>query len=215
MKSLFIPLVDELNANSDMEDVAALLSTFPINEINQQPWCNQKINCKTNFNIAHNGTAIFLRYEVAEDVIKVNTYETNGPVNKDNCVEFFVSFGSEKKYYNLEVNCVGIIRMAYGIGRSKRTSLTVQAINKIKTYIEIKTAPVGSFTKYIWQISLTIPIKTFEHSELETLQQLTGLGNFYKCGDDLPQKHFYTWNRIDAETPDFHLPAFFGSLDFG
>ena len=171
MKKLFIPLTNEVNTNSNVEEVASLLTTFPKNNIDYQPWPNHKTNCKTSFSIAHNGTAIFLKYEVAEDIIKVNTFETNGPVNKDNCVEFFVSFGSEKGYYNLEINCVGIIRMAYGPERSNRTSLTEEAINKIKTHIEIKTSPTNSLTKYVWQISLTIPIEAFECSQLKTLHQ--------------------------------------------
>ncbi len=214
MKKLFIPLTNEVNTNSDMEEVASLLNTLPKNQIEYQPWPNQKNNCQTSFNIAHNGEAILLKYEVAEDVIKINTCETNGPVNKDNCVEFFVSFGSEKKYYNIEINCVGIIRMAYGKGRLNRIFLSKKAINKIKTHINIKASPINSFTKYIWQINLLIPIDVFEHSDLETFHQQSGFGNFFKCGDDLPKKHFYAWNNIEAEKPDFHLPEFFGTLEF-
>ena len=215
MKNLLIPVLDELNTNSGMEEVSALLSNLPINNINFQPWPIYKSNCQANFAIAHNGEAIFLKYEVVEDVIKINTHATNGAVNKDNCVEFFVSFGTEKEYYNIEINCVGIIRMAFGKGRSNRVSLTEKAINKIRTHIEIKTAPAHSIAKYEWQITLVIPIEVFENSQLKTLHQQCGLGNFYKCGDDLPQNHFYSWNNIDAKTPNFHLPEFFGALEFG
>lgn len=215
MKNLFIPLVDELNTNSDMEEISALLAALPKNHINYQPWPSYKSNCQTSFTIAHNGTSIFLKYEVAEDVIKVNTHKANGAVHKDNCVEFFVSFGSEKEYYNIELNCVGISLIAYGKGRLNRTFLTEESIKKVKTHIEIKTAPINSITKYLWQITLIIPIEVFEHSDLKTLHQQNGFGNFFKCGDDLPQSHFYSWNVINAKTPDFHLPEFFGALDFG
>jgi hypothetical protein len=215
MKNLYIPLIEEINTNSGMEEVSTLLATFPKNHISYQPWPIYKSNCKANFSIAHNGVAIFLKYMVAEDVIKINSYETNGAVNKDNCVEFFVSFGKEKEYYNIELNCVGISRMAYGSGRSNRVFLTEEAINKVKKHIVIKTAPIKSETKYLWEVTLIIPIETFEHSHLKTLQQQSGYGNFFKCGDDLPHTHFYSWNIIDAKTPDFHLPEFFGSLDFG
>jgi hypothetical protein len=215
MKDLFIPLVDELNMNSSLEEVADLLAVYPKNHISYQPWPVYKSNCKTCFTIVHNGVAIFLKYEVAEDVIKINTHTTNGAVNKDNCVEFFVSFGAEKDYYNIELNCVGISRMAYGKGRSNRTFLTEEAIKKVKKHIEIKTAPDNGATKYLWEVTLIIPIDTFEHSHLKTLHQQSGYGNFFKCGDDLPHTHFYSWNIIDSKTPDFHLPEFFGSLDFG
>lgn len=38
--------------------------------------------------------------------------------------------------------------------------------------------------------------------------------NFYKCGDDLPKPHYLCWNPIKSETPDFHLPEFFGNAIF-
>lgn len=215
MKNLFIPLVDESNTNSGMEEVTALLATLPKNDISHQPWPIYKSNCQTSFSIAHNGEAIFLNYEVWEDVIKINTCKTNGAVNKDNCVEFFVSFGTEEEYYNIEINCAGIIRLAYGKSRLNRKSLSEEAILKIITNIEIKTAPINSATKYVWQITLIIPTEVFEHSDLKTLNKLEGSGNFFKCGDDLPDKHFYSWNMINAEIPDFHLPNFFGKLNFG
>ncbi|MEO5912129.1 MAG: carbohydrate-binding family 9-like protein [Pelobium sp.] len=215
MKNLFIPLIDELNINSEMVKVASLIAALPKNHISYQPWSNYKTNCHASFAIAHNGTAIFLKYDVAEDVIKVNTHKTNGPVNKDNCVEFFVSFGSENEYYNIELNCVGISRIAYGKERSNRIFLAEETINKVKTHIEIVTAPIKSVAKYLWQITIIIPIEVFEYSSLKTLHQQSGFGNFFKCGDDLPHKNFYSWNMIDAKTPDFHLPEFFGSIDFG
>jgi len=214
MKKLFIQLTNKLNTNSDRKDIATLLSAFPSNNIDQQPWAGLKNNCQTSFTIVHNGVAIFLQFNVAEDIIKVNTFETNGPVNKDNCVEFFVTFGPDKKYYNLEINCTGIIRMAYGAERTNRTFITEEAIQKIKTHIKIETAPDNSLTKYLWQINLIIPIEVFEHSNLNTLNKQTGFGNFFKCGDDLPETQFYAWNKIESEQPDFHLPEFFGQLEF-
>lgn len=215
MKNLFIPLLNELNINADIEDVSALLATCPKNIIGNQLWPNNKSTCQASFTIAHNGDAIFLKYEVAEDIIKINTHRTNGAVHKDNCVEFFVSFGKEKEYYNIELNCVGISLMAYGTGRLNRVFLTEKSIDKVKKHIKINTAPANSETKYLWELTAIIPIEVFEHSKLKTLKQQTGFGNFFKCGDDLPHTHFYSWNIIDAKTPNFHLPEFFGSLNFG
>jgi hypothetical protein len=215
MKNLFIPLLNELNVSASMEEVSALLATCPKNPISYQLWPSSETNCQTNFTIAHNGNALFLKYEVAEDIIKVNTFNTNGAVHKDNCVEFFVSFGQEKGYYNIEFNCVGISLMAHGNSRLNRVFLTEQSIKKVKKHVEIRTAPLNSKTKYLWDLILIIPIEVFEHSKLKTLNKQVGYGNFFKCGDDLPQTHFYSWNIIDAKTPNFHLPEFFGSLDFG
>lgn len=105
--------------------------------------------------------------------------------------------------------------MAYGTGRSKREMLSENQINKIERRIVIKSASNKVNTNFEWQITMMIPIAVFEFSGLKTLPGQEAIGNFYKCGDDLPTPHFLTWNMIDAETPDFHSPQFFGELEFG
>ena len=215
MKNLFVPFIEQFTVNDDIEKVQMLLNALPKNQINNQLWSKFKNNLNTNFNIGHINDAILLTYEVNDDTIMVNTFETNGAVHKDNCVEFFVSFGEEKSYYNIEINCVGVCLIAYGEGRLNRNFIAKQLVEKIRTYVTIKKFPEKSKVKYIWQITLIIPIEVFVHSNLKTFKQVTGLGNFFKCGDNLPQPHFYSWNMIESKTPDFHLPEFFGSLVFG
>lgn len=209
-----IPFIDSTAQRSDIEKVSLLLDTLPQYPINYEPWIEFKSNCEANFVIAHVGDAIYLKFYVKEDVIKITTHQVNGRVHKDNCVEFFVSFEGQKKYYNIELNCVGICLIGYGEGRLNRTLLDEKAINKVKTYANIKTASVNSNYKYEWQITAIIPIEIFEEGNLKTLHQNKSKGNFYKCGDDLPHKHFYSWRKIEAKKPDFHLPEFFGELNF-
>jgi hypothetical protein len=215
MKNLIVPFIEQFTVNDDIEKVQMLLNALPKNQINNQLWPKFKNNLNTNFSIGHINDAILLTYEVNDDTIMVNTFETNGAVHKDNCVEFFVSFGEEKSYYNIEINCVGVCLIAYGEGRLNRNFITKQLVEKIRTYVTIKKVPEKSKVKYIWQITSIIPIDVFVYSNLKTLKQVTGFGNFFKCGDDLPQPHFYSWNMIESKTPDFHLPEFFGSLVFG
>jgi hypothetical protein len=39
-------------------------------------------------------------------------------------------------------------------------------------------------------------------------------GNFYKCGDELGVPHFVSWTKIKTDSPAFHMPEFFGGLEF-
>ena len=39
-------------------------------------------------------------------------------------------------------------------------------------------------------------------------------GNFYKCGDETVQPHYYSWNPVELVDPDFHRSEFFGKLYF-
>jgi hypothetical protein len=215
MKNLFIPLIDSISPNSGIENVSVFMDTFPKNHINYQPWPTFKTNCQTAFKIAHSGDAIYLKYEVQEDVVKVAMHKTNDPVHKDNCVEFFIAFGSEKEYYNIELNCMGICLVAYGDGRSKRSILPEELVEKIKTNILIKSASPNSLTNFEWELTIKIPIEVFEKSNLKSFTGQYAFGNFFKCGDSLPQPHFLSWNMIDANIPDFHLPEFFGAIEFG
>jgi hypothetical protein len=38
--------------------------------------------------------------------------------------------------------------------------------------------------------------------------------NFYKCADKTSHPHWLTWSPVDYPTPKFHLPQFFGTLEF-
>lgn len=213
-KRMRIPLIESISKITDIEEVSALLDTLPQFPITNEPWPKFKSNCQTNFAIAHSGDTIGLKFFVKEDVIKVASYQTNGRVHKDNCVEFFVSFGAEKKYYNIEFNCMGICLVGFGEKRLNRVLLDDNLIAKIKTQVKINTTPFNSKNKYLWEITALIPIELFEASNLISFHKAIGSGNFFKCGDDLPKPHFYCWNMIESDKPNFHLPEFFGLLTF-
>lgn len=209
-----IPFIDSITHNTEIEKVSQLLDALPQFPINHQSWEGYQSNCETNFVVAHAGDVICLKFFVKEDVIKVNTYQTNGSVHKDNCVEFFVAFGTQKKYFNIEFNCTGICLIGFGARRMNRILLDEKLIEHVQTLIKISSTPVNSTTKYSWEITAVLPIEIFEAANLHSFNDLTAYGNFFKCGDDLPQPHFYSWNKIEAKKPDFHLPEFFGELSF-
>lgn len=60
---------------------------------------------------------------------------------------------------------------------------------------------------------MVIPALVFNKQGDITLSGLRAFGNFYKCGDELPQPHFISWSPIGHPTPNFHLPAFFWGAD--
>ena len=65
-----------------------------------------------------------------------------------------------------------------------------------------------------WELTLSIPNNAFQYHQFKTLKGQNCRGNFYKCGDDLPQPHFVVWNNIETPEPDYHRPEFFGSIAF-
>ena len=65
-----------------------------------------------------------------------------------------------------------------------------------------------------WQLTLIIPMNVFIHHDISHVRERKCKVNFYKCGDALPQPHFLSWQRVVADNPDFHLPEYFGQMQF-
>ncbi len=62
-----------------------------------------------------------------------------------------------------------------------------------------------------WELRLDIPASVFG---LPAFPGLEARGNFYKCGDLLPEPHFLSWAPIATPRPDFHRPEFFDKMVF-
>lgn len=196
-------------AHADFNSLSAVFDTLPVYTINNESWPEFKTRCSTEFSIFHTNDTVMVKFYVANDYFKSSRRPVNGPVNKDNCVEFFISF-SEDAYYNIEFNCLGNGKIAYGAKRTRRTFLPEATIEKIQIFT--CTAPRGS--DFNWEMILIIPLTVFEFDTFNSLSGLRSRGNFYKCGDDLPQPHFLSWKRIENVVPNFHLPEFFGDIIF-
>ena len=212
MKKLIIPKVD-----IDIDDITAintLLDTLPANEIGEANWAEQyPSKPDVSFRIAHNGKNLILRYDVKENEILAQVENDNGDVWTDSCVEMFLAFDSEH-YYNLECNCIGSILLRYQDNERKLMHyFTPQRLSGIKRYPSLerkkKEKQQGDFQ---WSVLLIIPHTTFKESKLIDFDEINLKGNFYKCGDNLTQPHFLSWNKIDWPKPNFHLSQFFGEI---
>ncbi|UKT66119.1 carbohydrate-binding family 9-like protein [Pedobacter mucosus] len=178
-------------------------------ELAEQPWPQFETKCSASFSIAHTGSSILLKYFIKDDFFASSNRVINSEVNRDNCVEFFISFMNEA-YYNIEFNCLGIGKIGYGNSRMDRVLLPVETVEKIS--VEKKLSHHGKY--FDWEILLDIPLSTFSYQEIASLTGLSCSANFYKCGDDLPNKDFLAWNTIISDEPDFHKPEFFGKIVF-
>lgn len=195
-----------------IEEVAELLKAYPSHAIDKQPWVEYASTAKVFFNIAYTDETILIRYSVCEKNIRSIYTNSNDPVYKDSCVEFFIALNNERAYYNFEFNCSGTVLAGYGEGKD-RELLPTNKLRLIKTYTKIKSLP-GSDTPIKWELTVEIPFKVFIKHKVDSFKGRLCRVNFYKCGDDLPEPHFLTWNYIQASAPNFHLPEYFGRLTF-
>jgi hypothetical protein len=178
-------------------------------EIANRPWRQFNSACSASFAIAHTDSAILLKYFIIDDVFASQERPVNSEVNRDNCVEFFISF-SNGTYYNIEFNCLGIGKVGYGKSRTDRELLEVNVVEEIS--VAKKLSFKGDL--FDWEILLIIPKTVFYHEKINSFAGMSCGANFYKCGDDLPNKDFLVWNNIVSNEPDFHKPEFFGQIVF-
>lgn len=212
MNKLTVQSIELSATQNDPAFLFSFMDNLERHDIGFQPWEDYKTNNSAAFAIAHNENNMFLKYYVKEQYLSSSVRDLHGEVHKDNCVEFFIAL--EKEYYNIELNCLGSIKVGYGEGRHGRIMLSGDIVKKIKIHAALNLSLNSAPSNFRWEILLIIPKDVFCFSSINTFKGLKCRANFYKCGDDLPDPHFLTWNAIQVKKPDFHRPEYFGELFF-
>ncbi len=161
------------------------------------------------------GAQLHLHFKVKEDAVAASCEEDGGAVYKDSCVEFFFAPSDDGLYYNMECSCIGRILLCCGPDRFSRESLTEEAYRGIRRRSSLGSSPFALREGPVeWELELDIPASTFVHHDIADFGALEAKGNFYKCGDSLPTRHYLSLFPVRTEKPDFHRPEFFDSIRF-
>ncbi len=164
--------------------------------------------------IAHDGKGLWLAFDVFDQFLQAKKRSFNDDVHFDNCVEFFFRLPGDINYYNFEFNCLGSIKAAYGPDRYQREFLPIDILQKIEQNLELSISNQNKTGLINWKINIYIPIVAFPFSNISSFRNTTCEANFTKCGDMLPQPHYFSWVYVDTPNPDFHRPEFFGQIHF-
>lgn len=211
MKTLKIKAIPSTPAEASQVD--ALLNSHDIEW--QLVGCNNwpagyPYTPQAEFRIAHTPDSFLINYRATEQTVRATTSADNGPVWTDSCMEFFLSPDpSANAYYNLECNCIGTLLLGVSGDTIEKTHATPQILGGIKRWSSLGNMPFEEHSsESAWMVSLIVPFSSFW---LHTMHP-TMRANFYKCGDLLSKPHFLSWNPIEWEKPNFHLPQFFGQI---
>ena len=158
--------------------------------------------------LCHDDQMIYVRMRAEEQDVRA-TYAADDPLAKcyeDSCLEFFLSpVAGDARYVNFELNpnCA----LCNEIGALKQ--------DRIRLLPDAETLSATSArTEGGWEVTFQIPfdyIRTlYPAFNPEPGAQMHG--NFYKCGNLTAHKHYLSWNHVDSETPNFHIPESFGIL---
>lgn len=209
MKSLKIQRASVSVENQDFFKLKEQLKNLEWHSISECNWETDfpyTPSCK--FQIGHDDKQIILHFDVEEEYVKASSFSHNQDIWTDSCVEFFVSLDEKQTYFNFEFNPLGVGLVGKGTSqKTERIRLGNDEINKIATFSTVQ----GKVGEKKWALILIIPIALIG---CEALSGKMIYANFYKCGDDLPTPHFLSWNPIKSDTPNFHLPEFFGNIEF-
>lgn len=215
-KTMKIQPILEGFSNAPLELIAETLDleVTPL-KLEMVTWAEYPYHPEVAVQIAYNEDELFLQYKVAEQSVKAEITESNGRVWTDSCVEFFLSPEGNDVYYNLEMNCIGTALLGFRKKGDPTVHASDEQIATIRRISSLGDSPFPELKKQTeWQITIAIPWKVFFAHELKPAKGTKMRGNFYKCGDELSVPHFVSWTKIGTEKPAFHMPEFFGGLEF-
>jgi hypothetical protein len=160
---------------------------------------------EAKFTLAHTDEMLYVRFEVKGEVPLATKTQDLEPVNEDACVEMFIGDKDNTHYWNLEFNPAGVCNASH----RKERKVDVVRLNAEQLQ-SIQRLPVQLCAAH-WSLLIGIPLELIE---LDLTHEHARRANFYKCGDKTPMKHYASWNPIEAEAPAFHLPEYFGEIEF-
>ena len=142
-----------------------------------------------------------IRAEHQQDELCPSCYE-------DSCLEFFISpIEGDARYMNFEFNPNCAVCSEIGTQKTGRVAL----VPRDDVY-----GASSNRTDDGWEIFYELPfdyLRNF-YPEFQAQSGTQVRANFYKCGNLTEHKHYLSWNPIDSDTPNFHMPECFGVLVF-
>lgn len=175
----------------------------------------------TQAKLLYDDRHIYVIFRVEDQYVRAVAQEVHGRVWEDSCVEFFFTPGRDPSqgYFNLEVNCGGTPLFHYQkIPRQDSRKVAIEDMQKIEIAHSLPSVVEPEITEPVtWVIEYRLPLEILEAYGQVTRPQPGTIwrANFYKCADKSSHPHWLTWSVVDHPVPDFHLPQFFGVLEFG
>lgn len=181
-------------------------SRIPVAQISCHLW-----SCQTQIvpqaQLAWDQWGLHVRLQTKEQDILRRYTGFADPVYTDSCLEFFFAPAEGERYFNFEVNPNGALFVGYGLKNPNRCRLYREDWDSL-----LQLKPFD--TEDGWGIEMTVPVELIGYfvPDFRLYSGQVLRGNFYKCGDETVNPHFIAWSPVEAATPQFHLPEFFGKL---
>ena len=191
-------------------DQAPDWSAVPQLDIDKVQWTDD-YGIRAHAQLCYDSEALYVRMWAEEQDVRA-TYTTDDPLPKcyeDSCLEFFFQL-SEKdaRYMNFEFNPNAALCCEIGTEKQNRVVLVPPSD---------ALTPTANRTDDGWDLTYRLPFEFLRmfYPEFSAEPGVQIRGNLYKCGNLTAHKHYLSWNPVESDTPNFHLPSSFGVLVFG
>jgi len=175
---------------------------------------------KTQVKLCYDDNYLYVIFRVEDRYVRAVAKETNGRVWEDSCVEFFFTPGPDinQGYFNIEINCKGTLLFQYHKrNRTKEGFVDLPDCNQLEIAHSLKKNVEEEIQEPVtWTLEYRLPFHILE-KYMKVEKPGSGIiwrANFYKCADKTSHPHWLTWAPVDYPKPNFHLPQFFGFLEF-
>jgi len=215
MNKLLIPKFLHKIDCADFDAVSDCLQKSTPGAINIINWDKYPYCPKVFFRMMYDDFALYIRFDVEEKYVRAQSVENQSSVCVDSCLELFLSPESNDEYYNLEINCIGTKLFKYRkLGMAPELA-SDEVLAKIRCRSSLGNLPFEERAgNNVWNMIVIIPFEVYWKHPIKPATGLKMRGNLYKCGDELSELHYLSWNRIETERPSFHQPRFFGEFEF-
>ena len=175
---------------------------------------------RTEAKVLYDDEFIYVIFRVEDNFVRAVAERNYDKVWEDSCVEFFFTPGEDISggYFNFEMNCGGTFLFCHQSSRGRDVKrFSEEELGGIKIYhSEEKIVEPEKQKPTAWVVEYGVPIDILKKfSEVARPGSVVNWrANFYKCGDKTSKPHWLTWSVVDFPEPNFHLPEFFGWLEF-
>lgn len=175
---------------------------------------------KTKVKLCYDDEYLYVIFRVEDQYVRAVATETHGKVWEDSCVEFFFtpSANVDQGYFNLEMNCKGILLFQYHNRNSEEQGfIDLFDCSQIEIAYSLKKKVEEEIQDPVtWTLEYRLPFNILE-KYMKVDKPVSGTrwrANFYKCADKTSHPHWLSWAPVDYPKPKFHLPEFFGWIKF-
>ena len=183
-------------------------SKIPSAKIDCCQW-NYWADVEAQVQMCYDKENIYLHFTAREAAIRAEEKTQTGMPCLDSCMEFFFCpIPENKTYFNIEMNpnCA----MYLGIGNDRYD--LIRLLLPENGNLDAQAGRTGDGWELSYQIPVSLIQRFFPGFKAESGAMMRG--NFYKCGDMTEKEHYFAWNPVECQTPDFHKSEWFGKLYF-